>query len=64
MMWHYPYALTRADELAVIRAHERSQLEELIEVEMRRNQQTVEHSEKLESKVVRHGRTRYARKTK
>jgi hypothetical protein len=62
MMWHYPYALTRADELAVIRAHERSQLEELIEVEMRRNAQTVEHSEKLESKVVRHGRTKFGQR--
>ncbi|NDJ78347.1 MAG: DNA double-strand break repair nuclease NurA [Chloroflexi bacterium] len=59
MMWRYPYALTRADELAVIRGHERSQLEELIEVELRRNDQDVEHSEKLDSKVVRHGRTRY-----
>jgi len=59
MMWRYPYALTRADELAVIRAHERSQLEEMIEIELRRNQQAVEHSEKLDSKMVRHGRTRY-----
>ncbi|RPI98254.1 MAG: DNA double-strand break repair nuclease NurA [Chloroflexi bacterium] len=64
LMWRYPYALTRADELAVIRAYERSQLEELIEVEMRKNQQVVEHSEKLESKVVRHGRTRYGQKKK
>jgi hypothetical protein len=62
MMWRYPYALTRADELAVIRAHERSQLEEMIEIELRRNAQAVEHSEKLESKVVRHGRTRYGQK--
>jgi hypothetical protein len=62
MMWRYPYALTRADELAVIRAHEKSQLEELIEVELRKHQQEVEHSEKLESKVVRHGRTRYGQK--
>jgi hypothetical protein len=59
MMWRYPYALTRADELAVIRAHERSQLEEMIEIELRRNQQAVEHSEKLDSKMVRHGRTHY-----
>jgi hypothetical protein len=62
MMWRYPYALTRADELAVIRAHERSQLEELIEVELRKHEQTVEHSEKLESKIVRHGRTKYGQK--
>jgi len=59
IMWRYPYALTRADELAVVRAHEKSQLNEMIEIELRRNQQDVEHSEKLESKVSRHGRTRY-----
>ncbi|MBN1679412.1 MAG: DNA double-strand break repair nuclease NurA [Anaerolineae bacterium] len=62
VMWRYPYALTRADELAVIRAHERSQLGEMIEIELRRNQQAVEHSEKLDSKAVRHGRTRYGQK--
>ena len=62
MMWRYPYALTRADEVAVVRAHERSQLDEMIEVELRRNAQVVEHSEKLESKVSRHGRTRYGQK--
>jgi hypothetical protein len=59
MMWRYPYALTRADELAVVRGHERTQLNDMIEIELRRHQQQVEHSEKLESKVVRHGRTRY-----
>ncbi|MBI5958137.1 MAG: DNA double-strand break repair nuclease NurA [Chloroflexi bacterium] len=64
VMWRYPYALTRADELAVVRSHERSQLNELIEIELRRNQQQVEHSEKLESKVVRHGRTTYSQKHK
>ncbi len=62
LMWRYPYALTRADELAVIRAHEKSQLEELIEVELRRHDQHVEHSEKLESKVTRHGRTKFGQK--
>ena len=60
VMWRYPYALTRADEVAVIRSHERTQLDELIEIELRRNQQLVEHSEKLESKVVRSGRRQYA----
>lgn len=59
LMWRYPYALTRADELAVIRAAERAQLDDLIEIELRRNEQLVERSEKLESKTVRHGRTRY-----
>lgn len=62
MMWRYPYCLTRADELAVVRAHERTQLDEMIEVELRRNLQAVEHSEKLDSKVVRRGRTRYGQK--
>lgn len=59
MMWRYPYALTRADELAVIRSHEKHQLQEMIEVELRRNAQAVEHSEKSMSKTIRHGRTRY-----
>lgn len=59
LMWRYPYALTRADELAVIRAAERAQLDDMIEIELRRNEQAVERSEKLESKTVRHGRTRY-----
>lgn len=62
MMWRYPYALTRADELAVVRNHERAQLNEMIEIELRKNQQIVEHSEKLESKVARHGRTTYGQK--
>jgi hypothetical protein len=62
VMWRYPYTLTRADELAVVRAHEKAQLDELIEITMRRNEQLVEHSEKLESKAVRRGRTRYAQK--
>jgi hypothetical protein len=62
IMWRYPYALTRADELAVVRAHEKSQLNEMIEIELRRNEQEVEHSEKLESKVSRHGRTRYGQR--
>jgi len=64
LMWRYPYALTRADELAVVRNHERAQLNELIEIELRRQQQMVAQSEKLESKVVRHGRTRYDRQKK
>jgi len=62
MMWRYPYALTRADELAVVRNHERAHLNEMIELELRRNEQAVAHSEKLDSKVVRHGRTRYGKK--
>ncbi len=62
LMWRYPYALTRADELAVVRNHERAQLNELIEIELRRHQQPVEVSEKLEAKAARHGRTPYDRR--
>ncbi len=64
MMWRYPYALTRADELAVVRGHEREQLNGMIEQELLRHQQVVEQSEKLESKIVRHGRTRYGQRRK
>jgi hypothetical protein len=60
MMWRYPYALTRADELAVIRAHERDHLANLIEIELMNNEQAVDHTQKERSKAVRHGRTRYA----
>ncbi|WP_162909224.1 DNA double-strand break repair nuclease NurA [Aggregatilinea lenta] len=64
LMWRYPYALTRADELAVVRSHEKAELEQLIEIELRRNEQVVEHSEKLDSKTVRSGRTRYGQRTR
>lgn len=59
MMWRYPYVLTRADELAVVRNDERKKLIEMIEIELRRNDQPVEQSQKDMSKTVRHGRTRY-----
>lgn len=62
MMWRYPYALTRADELAVIRASERKHLEQLIETELRKHEQPVEHSQKSASKSVRHGRMKYGQK--
>ena len=58
-MWRYPDALTRADELAVVRNQERTHLNEMIEIELRSQAQEVSRSEKLDSKVVRHGRTRY-----
>ncbi|MCC7450127.1 MAG: DNA double-strand break repair nuclease NurA [Anaerolineae bacterium] len=48
----YPYALTRADEIAVVHAHEKRALDELIAVELLRNQQTLEVSQKLSSKSV------------
>ncbi len=59
LMWRYPYTLTRADELAVVRNQERTHLNEMIEIELRSQAQEVSRSEKLDSKVVRHGRTRY-----
>ncbi|HVU14524.1 MAG TPA: DNA double-strand break repair nuclease NurA [Phototrophicaceae bacterium] len=46
----YPYALTRADELAYVSSIEKSQLDEMIRVEMMRNQLTPEASNKLQSK--------------
>ena len=52
-----PYTLTRADELAVVRNQKRTHLNEMIEIELRSRAQEVNRSEKLDSKVVRHGRT-------
>jgi len=46
----YPYALTRADELAYIKPTERHQLDELIRVELMKQQMMPERSTKLESK--------------
>lgn len=47
---HYPYALTRADELAYVSSVEKSQLDEMIRVEMLRNQLSPEASNKLQTK--------------
>ncbi len=56
----YPYVLTRADELAYIKQTERQQLDELIRIELRRQQITPERSTKLESKgMARSSRRRY-----
>lgn len=43
----YPYALTRADELAVVQNPDRRTLRELIQIELLRHQQTTEDSAKL-----------------
>ena len=61
IMWRYPYALTRADELAVVRGHEKQHLSQMIEVRLRENAQVVEYSQKQASKSVRHGRKQYRR---
>lgn len=47
---HYPYALTRADELAYVSGAEKRQLEHLINIELRRNQIEPSTSSKLQSK--------------
>ncbi len=62
IMWHYPYALARADELAVVRNHEREHLDNLIKQALLSNAQPVDESEKLSAKAMRHGRTRYGQK--
>lgn len=46
----YPYALTRADELAVVSSRERAQVDQLIRVAMLENGLMPEESEKLQTK--------------
>jgi hypothetical protein len=61
----YPYALMRADELAVIGSLEKRQLEEMIAIELLRNQQEVEVSAKQEGKSQARGkRQRYGQPSK
>ncbi|MCK6580893.1 MAG: DNA double-strand break repair nuclease NurA [Anaerolineae bacterium] len=56
----YPYALTRADEMAYVSSVEKSHLDEMIRVEMLRNQLEPELSNKLQSKdLARSGRTKH-----
>ncbi len=56
----YPYVLTRADECAVVRGHEKAALNEMIQVELLKNQLSVETSQKLAMKVVsRYGRQQH-----
>ncbi len=52
---HYPYALTRADELAYVSGAEKSQLDEMIRVEMLRHQLEPEASNKLQTKGLARG---------
>ena len=58
---HYPYALTRADELAYVSSIEKSQLDEMIRVEMIRNQLEPEASNKLQTKGLARGDKRQHR---
>lgn len=48
----YPYALTRADEVAVVHSHEKRALDEMIGIELLRNKQALEMSQKLSSKSL------------
>lgn len=61
IMDRYPYALTRADECAVIRGHEKNALHEMIQIEMLKYQLAVSGSQKLASKgVARYGRQQHS----
>jgi hypothetical protein len=47
---HYPYALTRADELAYVGMAEKQQLNELINIELLKNRVERQQSDKLQTK--------------
>jgi hypothetical protein len=56
----FPYALTRADEIAVVPGHEKRALDELIAIELLKNKQRIELSQKLNTKgMARHGREQH-----
>lgn len=56
----YPYALTRADEIAVVHPVEKRAVDDMITVELLRNRQPVENSQKLSSKgLARFGRQQH-----
>ncbi|HRE47925.1 MAG TPA: DNA double-strand break repair nuclease NurA [Aggregatilineales bacterium] len=53
----YPYALTRADEIAVVQPAEKRYLDDMIAVALLKNRQRLEMSQKLSSKhLARYGR--------
>jgi hypothetical protein len=52
---HYPYALTRADEMAYVSGLEKQQLDELIRVAMLKNMVAPEESNKLQTKGLARG---------
>lgn len=58
---HYPYALTRADELAYVSSVEKNQLDEMIRVEMHRQRLEPEASNKLQTKGLARGDRRQHR---
>lgn len=56
----YPYALTRADEIAVVHPAEKRALDDMIAIELLANRQQLEMSQKLSSKnLARHGRQQF-----
>jgi hypothetical protein len=55
---HYPYALTRADELAYVSSVDKQQLNELINVELLKNRVEREASNKLQTKGLARGSKR------
>lgn len=60
----FPYALTRADELAYVSSVEKAQLDELIRVEMLKNQTQPDSSNKLQTKgLARAHRTHHRLRT-
>lgn len=56
----YPYALTRADEIAVVQPADKRTLDERIAIELLRHSQPVESSQKLSTKwMARYGRRQH-----
>ncbi|MFQ3534904.1 MAG: DNA double-strand break repair nuclease NurA [Aggregatilineales bacterium] len=56
----YPYALTRADEIAVVQPADKRALDERIAIELLRHSQPVQTSQKLSMKwLARHGRRQH-----
>jgi hypothetical protein len=58
---HYPYALTRADEMAFVSSVEKDQLNQLINIEMLKNEMQPEESNKLQTKGLARGERRHHR---
>jgi hypothetical protein len=58
---HYPYALTRADEMAFVSGVERDQLNQLINIELLKNGIQPEMSNKLQTKGLARGERRQHR---
>lgn len=64
LMGRYPYALTRADEIAVVRSSEKHALDEMIRVELLKYEHLSEDSAKYLSKLAARGQRRGFGETK